>query len=100
MPVQTLSGYCMSMELLIQEEVELGLILASPKGIITEHALRFNFDTSNNRAKYEALIVGLEMTKELNVKKLEVFTDSQLVVGQIRGQFEVKDSILSQIYIM
>ena len=61
------------------------MILTSPEGIVTERILRFNFNTSNNRAEYEVLIAGLGMAKELSVNKLKVFTDSQLIVGQVRG---------------
>ena len=35
------------------------------------------------------------MAKELNIKKLKIFTDSQLVVGWVQDQFEVKDFTLS-----
>ena len=58
-----------------------GLILISPKDVITEHALRFNFNTLNNIVEYELLIVELKMTKELDVKRLKVFIDSQRIIG-------------------
>lgn len=44
--------------------------------VTMEYALRFDFKTSNNGAKYEALIIDLEIAKELKVKELKVFTDS------------------------
>ena len=73
-----------------------GLILASLEGDVTEHALRFNFKISNNGAEYEVLIGGLEIIKELNTKRLKVFIDSQLIVGQVQDHYEAKDSIISQ----
>lgn len=36
-----------------------GLLLASPEGVIVEHALHFEFSRTNNETKYEALILGL-----------------------------------------
>ena len=57
------------------------LILTSPKDIITEHTLRFNFNTSNNEAEYEAFIAKLKLAKELDIRRLKDFTDSQLIVG-------------------
>ena len=72
------------------------LILASLEGVVTEYALRFNFNTSNNSAEYEASIAGLKMAKEFGIKRLKVFTDSQLIIGQIRSQFEAKDFIMTQ----
>ena len=38
--------------------------------------LRFRFKASNNEAEYEALIVGLELAKELKVESLDIFSDS------------------------
>ena len=51
----------------------------------------FNFNTFNNGTEYKALTMDLKMAKELEVRKLKIFTDSQLVVGQVWGQFKVKD---------
>ena len=58
-----------------------GLILVNPEGIITEHALHFEFSAINNGAEYEALIVRLRIAKELEVNWLQVYSDSQLMVG-------------------
>ena len=59
---------------------EAGLILTSLEGIDIEYALRFGFHTSNNEAKYEAVIAGLNLAHSLEVDQLEVYSDSQLVV--------------------
>ena len=60
-----------------------GLILTSPEGIDIEYALRFGFHTSNNEAEYEAVIAGLNLAHSLEVDRLEICSDSQLVVRQI-----------------
>ena len=67
-----------------------GLILTSPEGIDIEYALRFGFRTSNNEAEYEAVIAGLNFAHSLEVNKLEVCSDSQLVVRQIKDTYEAK----------
>ena len=69
---------------------EAGLILTSPKGIDIEYALKFGFHTSNNEAKYEAVIAGLNLANSLEVDQLEVYSDSQLVVRQIEDTYEAK----------
>ena len=56
------------------------LILTSLEGIDIEYALRFGFHTSNNEAEYEAVITGLNLAHSLEVDRLEVYSDSQLVV--------------------
>ncbi|KAM2087214.1 hypothetical protein ACFX1R_024666 [Malus domestica] len=57
-----------------------------------EYAIRFKFKTSNNEAKYEALLVGLRLAKHLGVKRIDIFSDSQLVVNQVTNNFDAKDS--------
>ncbi|XP_073112115.1 uncharacterized protein [Elaeis guineensis] len=66
------------------------------QGVVTEHALRFDFKASNNQAKYEALIAGLKLALELGVDRLKVFSDSQLIVGQIKGEFETRDPTMAK----
>lgn len=58
-----------------------GLILASLNGFVIKYVLRFAFQTSNNQAKYEALLARLRMLKEVGVKELKTLVDSQLVVN-------------------
>ena len=41
-------------------------MLVSPKGVRLEHSLRQSFKASNNEAKFEALIAGLEVVKKLD----------------------------------
>ena len=67
-----------------------GLILTSLEGIDIEYAPRFGFQASNNEAKYEAVIAGLNLAHSLEVDQLEVCSDSQLVVRQIEDTYEAK----------
>ncbi|XP_022862336.1 uncharacterized protein LOC111382551 [Olea europaea var. sylvestris] len=46
---------------------------------------------SNNAAEYEALLAGLRLAKEMQVRKLLANSDSQLVVNQVNGDFAAKD---------
>ena len=71
-----------------------GLILTNFEGIVIEYGLRFNFKISNNQAEYETLLAGLKIAKELEIYSLKVFTDSQLITGQVKGEFEARDSIM------
>ena len=61
--------------------ISAGLILISPGEIIAKYALCFEFSTINNRAEYEALIVGLRIAKELGVDHVKAYGNFQLVVG-------------------
>ncbi|XP_057530798.1 uncharacterized protein LOC130809160 [Amaranthus tricolor] len=68
-----------------------GLLIVSSAGVRMERAVRFEFATSNNEAEYEALLMGLRICYETGAKKLSAFSDSQLIVGQVNGEFEAKD---------
>ena len=46
---------------------------------------------TNNEAEYEALITGLKLTKELGISVLQVFSDSQSIVGQVNRECEARD---------
>ena len=66
------------------------LILTSPNGIDVEYALRFGFQTSNNKAEYEVVIAGLNLAHFMEADQLEVSSDSQLVVKQIEDSYDAR----------
>ena len=45
---------------------------------------------SNNVGEYQALILGLEMVVDIKQLYLQIFGDSQLVINQLLGSYEVK----------
>ncbi|GKV22103.1 hypothetical protein SLEP1_g31999 [Rubroshorea leprosula] len=63
-------------------------------GYRSEHALKFNFDATNNMAEYEALLLGLQLALELKVRAIQVYSDSQLVVNQVNSIYEVVDLVM------
>ncbi|XP_022150100.1 uncharacterized protein LOC111018362 [Momordica charantia] len=68
-----------------------GILLLAPSGERFEYALRFNFRTSNNEAEYEALLACLCVARGLGAVHIKVFSDSQLVVNQIKEEYQTKD---------
>jgi ribonuclease HI len=49
---------------------------------------------TNNVAEYSALVAGLEKAREVGVRELEVISDSELMVKQMRGEYKVKNEAL------
>jgi hypothetical protein len=74
----------------------IGIILKSPEGDIIKQAVRLQYSTTNNEAEYEALLTGLKMAKILGATELDVLSDSQLVVGQVNGDYEAKEGRMQQ----
>ncbi|KAJ9545671.1 hypothetical protein OSB04_025378, partial [Centaurea solstitialis] len=70
----------------------LGVVLKSSHGGNMVYSVRCEFKTTNNEAEYEALIAGLDMAYNLGARWLHVQSDSLLVVNQINGEFQAKDS--------
>ena len=70
---------------------EVGLVLISPESIAIEKSLRLGFSATNNEAEYKALLAGMNMVQKMGGKTVEVFSDSRLVMGQVRGELEARD---------
>ncbi|ADJ16206.1 ribonuclease HI [Halalkalicoccus jeotgali] len=68
----------------------IGWVLVSSDGIVAEGNERIG-ETTNNRAEYEALARGLEVAREYGFDAVEVRGDSQLVVKQVRGEWDAND---------
>ena len=72
------------------------LILCSPGGFNIQQAITFLFPATNNQVEYEALLVGLRLANTLNLKVLRIYSDSQIMVKQIKGEYIAKDPQLAQ----
>nr|GEU60223.1 integrase, catalytic region, zinc finger, CCHC-type, peptidase aspartic, catalytic [Tanacetum cinerariifolium] len=64
-----------------------GLVLISSSGVEFTYALRLNFTSMNNEAKYAALLAGLHMAKKIKVQDIDAKVDSKLVAIQINGSY-------------
>jgi ribonuclease HI len=60
-----------------------GLLFISPLGEHMRYAVRLHFPASNNMAGYEALLCGLRIAIETDIKCLDVRGDSQLMIDQV-----------------
>ena len=58
--------------------------------------MRLGFSTTNSEAEYEALLVGMTMVQKMGRKIVEVFSNSRLMVGQVKGELEAKDARMQE----
>ena len=72
-------------------ESSIGLVLTSPERDLIQQAIHCGFKVMNNEAEYEALIAGLILAKDMGIKKLDIYSDSQLVVNQLLGTYQARD---------
>ena len=65
--------------------------MKSPEANMLKLKVRLHYQTTNNKAEYEALLNGLELAKSLGAKSVLVQRDSQLVIGQVNGMYKAKE---------
>ena len=56
----------------------------------------FGFPASNNEAEYEAIKAGIDFATSVSSEKIIIRSDSQLVVGQVNGEYEIRDERMTK----
>ncbi|XP_050247585.1 uncharacterized protein LOC126695025 [Quercus robur] len=67
------------------------VIITTPDGEVLKYGVQLRFPATNNEAEYEGILTGLRLGKALDAKNLLIQSDSKLVIGQIRGEYEAKE---------
>jgi ribonuclease HI len=57
-------------------------------------SFKIEFETTNNIAEYEALVLGLKSTKDMKIEELLVFGDAELIAHQVKNIYQSKHSRL------
>ena len=65
--------------------------MISLEEVIIGKSLKLDFSATNNEAEYETLLMGMAMVQRMGGKSVKVFSDSRLVVDQVKREFEAKD---------
>ncbi|XP_020255943.1 uncharacterized protein LOC109832885 [Asparagus officinalis] len=73
---------------------EVGVVLISPRSHMLPRAFSLTEPCTNNMDEYNALLIGLELAKELEIKHLKAYSDSQLIVKQMTREYEVRNNDL------
>ena len=72
----------------------IGVVLKDESGTVVAEIARGIGVATNNVAEYGALIAGLELARDMGVAEIDIRSDSQLVVSQIKGDWKIKDDRL------
>ncbi|XP_022719624.1 uncharacterized protein LOC111277442 [Durio zibethinus] len=73
---------------------KIGVVLISPTKHYYSVTIRLNFNYTNNIAEYEACVMRLHAVLDRKIETLRVFGDSALVIYQLKGEWEIRDSKL------
>jgi hypothetical protein len=72
-----------------------GVVLIAPEGNAVKNAFLLEFPATNNIVKYEGLVNGLQLTKDLGIRRLLIMGDSQLVAKQIQKEYDYNNDIMA-----
>ena len=64
----------------------------SPEGDTLNYGVQLKFPMTNNKTEYEAILTGLRIAQALGVKATLLKSDSQLVIRQVKEDFEAKQA--------
>lgn len=76
----------------------IGVVLVDPQGEVVDELAKGIGWATNNAAEYRALIEGLRLARSHGADHLAVFSDSTLVVEQMRGRWKVKHEGLKPLH--
>ncbi|MFL5865515.1 MAG: ribonuclease HI family protein [Thermoleophilaceae bacterium] len=74
-------------------------VATTPEGDELSERSQFLGEATNNVAEYRALLLGLELARELEAREVEVVNDSELVARQIGGEYKVKNAGLKPLFL-
>jgi ribonuclease HI len=75
-----------------------GIIFCDSTGKVIKQMGFYLGWATNNIAEYMGLIKALEKSMEFGFKEIEVFSDSQLLTKQIRGEYAVRNQKLKELF--
>jgi ribonuclease HI len=73
-------------------------VASTPEGDELAERKAYIGETTNNVAEYRALLLGLELARDLGAEEVEVVNDSELVARQIGGEYKVKHAGLKPLF--
>lgn len=76
----------------------LGAVIRDERGTILAWRNHVLHAMTSNEAEYHALLFALEQTRTFSPREIEVFSDSKLVIEQLRGGYRVNHANLRELY--
>jgi len=77
----------------------IGIIILDELGRVLDKFSKFIGFGTNNEAEYHALIEALRRAIQLDAEKVELYSDSELVVKQVKGIYSVRDEKLKRLHL-
>jgi len=73
-------------------------VLVDASGNVVDRLGKYLGIQTNNYAEYMGLLLGLKRARELGIREVEVFADSELMIRQLGGRYQVRSPSLRPLY--
>src|SRR5438270_13146341 len=70
------------------------IVFFSPQNHVIPRVFSLTEPCTNYVAEYNALLIGLQLAHQFGVRNLQAYGDSELVINQLRGEYEVRSDDL------
>ena len=75
-----------------------GIVIEHLDGTVLSQLGQYLGEMPNNQAEYRALILGLQLVTDWQPAAVDIYMDSELVVRQMTGVYQVRDATLQLLY--
>ena len=75
-----------------------GAVLVDSSGNVLDRLGKYLGIQTNNYAEYMGLLLGLKRARELGIREVEIFADSELMIRQLGGRYQVRSPSLRPLY--
>ncbi|RKH00800.1 reverse transcriptase-like protein [Corallococcus sp. CA047B] len=75
-----------------------GAVLMDTQGAVIARLGKFLGHQTNNHAEYMGLLLGLQHARTLGAREVEVYADSELLIRQLDGRYQVKSATLKPLF--
>jgi ribonuclease HI len=75
-----------------------GAVLVDASGQEVDRLGKYLGIQTNNYAEYMGLLLGLKRARDLGIREVEVFADSELMIRQLGGRYQVRSPTLRPLY--
>ena len=78
----------------------IGVVICDESGKIVKKYKEFIGNATNNIAEYRALIKALDLASTFSVSEIDCFSDSELMIRQLNGEYRVKNEKLGKLFLL
>ncbi len=77
----------------------IGVVIYDQNKKLISEISQYLGEATNNQAEYQAVIIALEKAKKIGAEEINLFSDSELMISQLKGDLKVKNKELGSLFV-